>query len=222
MDDRNIARLISKYIKDGSTVAIGTSMLGEKFLKTLALEMEIKKMEIRIVPTSFRIAAVATSLGLKLASLNSEEVDVAIEFVDQVDEGFNYIKRHSHSLVRDKMIAQSAENLIVIGEKKGFVKILHGNIPFEICTFGNERTLGQLEKLGRARLRTKHSKPYKTETNHYFVDVDVDEVYSLEDLEYQAKEIPGVLETGLFVGYADTVVLYDDKTVKVRSRLTAK
>ena len=42
---------------------------------------------------------------------------------------------------------------------------------------------------------------------------------SLDDLEYQTKEIPGVLETGLFIGYADRIVLMDGKKITVKSRI---
>ena len=52
---------------------------------------------------------------------------------------------------------------------------------------------------------------FKTETGHYVIDVNVDEIYSLEDLEFQAKDIPGVLETGLFIGYADRVLLHNGR-----------
>ena len=76
----------------------------------------------------------------------------------------------------------------------------------------------QLEKLGKATLREKKGKPFKTETGHYVIDVKVDEIYSLEDLEFQAKDIPGVLETGLFIGYADRILIHSNK-LKMLSRL---
>ena len=69
----------------------------------------------------------------------------------------------------------------------------------------------QLEKLGMAKARERNGKMFKTETGHYIIDVNVDEIYSLEDLEFQAKDIPGVLETGLFIGYADRVLLHNGK-----------
>lgn len=219
MNERNITNAIDRYISKQDTVAIGTSEMGEKFLKKLAVLNEKKKLDIRFVPTSTRLAAVASSFGLEIVSLDEEEIDVAIEFVDQVDENFNFIKRHSHSLVRDKMIAQSAANLIVVCEKWNLVKKLSGSIPFEISSFGANRTLNQLENLGNAKLRVKHGNVLKTESNNYMVDVEIDEIYSLEELEYQAKEIPGVLETGLFIGYADTAVLYGQEHVEVKSRL---
>jgi len=46
---------------------------------------------------------------------------------------------------------------------------------------------------------------------------------SMEDLNFQAKEIPGVIETGLFIGYADRVLLYDEHGgIEAKSRMLRK
>ena len=52
----------------------------------------------------------------------------------------------------------------------------------------------------------------------YLADVECDEIYSLEDLEFQAKTIAGVLETGLFMEYADRIILHNDR-IEVKSRI---
>jgi len=217
MEDSHIEDFVAKYIKRDYVVAVGTSLLGKAFMNKLAFAEAEKGVKISVIPTSLETAAIASQLKLPIASLNEREVDVAIEFADAVDENYNFIKRNSSSLVRDKMIAQSAATLIVVAKHGDYVKKLRGRIPFEVATFGYKRTMTQLNLLGSVKLREVNGKPYKTETNHYLVDVEVDELYSLEDLEYQAKEIPGVLETGLFLGYADKIVLHN-KNIEVKSR----
>ena len=215
-----IEKFILKYIKEGDVVSIGTSKAGEVFLKQLALALELDHVpinSIRFVPTSNRLAVIARQLEIPVTTINEQEIDFAVEFVDQVDRGFNFVKRDSSSLVRDKMIAQSAENLVVVAEEKNFVRKIRGRIPFEIAFFGWKRTLNQLEAFGHARIRADGERKLKTETGHYIVDVDCDKVFSLEDLEYKAKEVPGVLETGLFLGYADRIVLHNGR-VRVLSR----
>ena len=211
--------LVEKYIKSGYVVGIGTSKHAEKFLKKIAEKMHYDGLKVKMVPTSTRMAGIIALLGIPISSISEKEVDVAIEFVSQVDKGFNFIKRNSYSLVRDKMIAQSSAEMIALAEKKDFVERLHGTIPFEISTFAWRRTLIQLENFGDASLRMQGNKPFKTETGHYIVDVDVADIFSLDDLEYQTKEIPGVLETGLFIGYADRIVLMDGKKITVKSRI---
>lgn len=220
MEDRHIGNFIARYIKDGDVVSIGTSDLGEKFVKQLAIALELKNVPINhveFVPTSMRNATVASSVGLPIADINESEIDVAIEFVDQVDENFNFIKRNSHSLVRDKMIAQSSAILIAIADENALVKRLKGRIPFEVSTFGWKRTLTQLDSYGKANRREKDGVPFKTETGNYIIDVEFDKIFSYEELELHSKNIPGVLETGLFVGFADKIILHG-KEIRVMSR----
>ena len=105
------------------------------------------------------------------------------------------------------------------GNPRKQIERLHGKIPFEIDSFGAERTLLQLDEFGEASFRLKESgERYTTESGNYIVDVRFDQVYSLEDLEYDTKKIPGVIETGLFLGYADRILLHNDR-IEVKSRI---
>jgi ribose 5-phosphate isomerase A len=218
MNELAIEGLIAKYIRDESVVAIGTSQLAERFLKTLALKLAEREQSIHFVPTSIRIAGMASELGLHIVSIEEREIDVAIEFPDQADQQYNFLKTDSESLVRDKMICQSATDLILVLEKNRFVEQLSGWMASEITSFGWKRTLIQLEKLGPSKLKTVNEKPFVTESGNYLALTKIDEIYSPDELEFQAKDIPGVLETGLFVGYADRIVLYNPG-LEVKSRI---
>ena len=224
LKDEHIEQLVVKYIKSGDTVSIGTSGLGEAFLKKLAVALAAKHVDlenVEFVPTSNRLAVVASQLHLPLVSLNDSEIDVAIEFADSIDFDFNFIKRDSFSLVRDKMIAQSAGLLVVVADPKNYSKKLSGPIPFEVTTFGWKRTLNQLSVFGKASLVEANGSPKKTETGNFIVSVFCDPMYSFEEIEMQSKQIPGVLETGLFLGYADKILLHN-KHIKMVSRLKAE
>ena len=218
LKDETIEALLSKYISNNMVLSFGTGEESIKLVKKLALKIEEESLDISVVATNKQVAETLADMKIKTVSINDREIDLAIEFADLVDEEFNFIERDSGSFVRDKMIVQSAAELIVITDEKNYGKKLSGWIPFETCVFGWKRTLLQLEKLGKAKLRETNGKPYKTETNHYIIDVKVDEIYSPEDLEFQAKEIPGVLETGLFLGYADRILLHNGG-LKMLSRL---
>ncbi|PIN84936.1 MAG: ribose 5-phosphate isomerase A [Candidatus Diapherotrites archaeon CG11_big_fil_rev_8_21_14_0_20_37_9] len=214
MEDKYIEDIVVRYIKEGDVISVGSSELGNKFIKRIALALEEKDIPIfnvEFVPTSLRNATIAASVGLPIADINDKEVDVAIEFVDQVDNNYNFIKRNSSSLVRDKMIAQSAGTLVVIADEKNFVDKLKGTIPFEVAPFGWRRTMNQLDSFGKANIRKEKTRPVKTESGNYIIDVYVDNIFSYDELEYDSKNIPGVLETGLFLGYADKIVLHGKK-----------
>jgi ribose 5-phosphate isomerase A len=223
MNEDTIAEFIAKHVKEDMVVALGTGDFEEHFVKKLALHVEEHNHKIKFIPTSMKLASLAAQLQLPITNINDHEVDLAVEMVDLIDKNYNYIDNNSFSLVREKMIAQSAAELTIIAKKENFGPRLHGPIAFEITPFGWKRTLVQLEQLGPATLRKTNGKVFKTESDNYLADVQVDGIVSMEDLNYQAKEIPGVIETGLFIGYADRVLLYDEKGgLESRSRMTNK
>lgn len=219
LSEDQVDAFVSRYIKDGHVVAIGTNQLGELFLKKLGLLCEQNHWEIEVIPTSTSQITTAKTFHLPLTTLNEREVDVAFEFVDQADNDYNFIKRYSTSLIRDKMIAQSAAELVAILPQKEFVEQIHGLMPVEISSFGWKRTLLLLERVGRVNYQKYTNEPPKTESGHYLVEVEIDSGLSLEDIDMQARLIPGVLETGLFLGTADRLVLVGENEINVKSRL---
>lgn len=213
-----VEAILGKYVKENTVVSFGSGEHSEQFVKKIAFRIETDGLNVKVIPTSAHIAGILSELNIPTTTLNETEIDLAIEFVDLVDRHFNFIKRDSLSLVRDKMIAQSAEELLVITAEKNYVKNLAGIIPFEITSFGWKRTLTQLQKFGDASLRMQAAKPFTTETNNYIADVFIDEIFSLDEIETNSKNIPGVIETGLFIGYADRILLHNGK-IQVKSRL---
>jgi len=218
MEESHIELFIEKYIKDGNTVALGASEFSDVFLKKLAIKMLKDDIQINFVPTSAMLAHAAAELKLPIVSLNEREVDVAVEFADVVDKEFNFTKLESSSLIRDKMIAESAANLIIVAKAGNLKERLSGKALFEISSFGYKHTLAALENFGKSKLRMQGKEPFKTETKNYLAEVEVDELHNIYEIGQEAKKIPGVLETGIFIGYADTLITHNGK-IDVKSRL---
>ncbi len=216
--NERIEALLEKYIKQDSIVSFGTGPTNDSFLKKLALYSINSSVRIKVVPTSHSMSILCSQLKIPIVSLDEVDVDLAFDFVDQVDEDFNYISNETTSLIRDKMIALNAEEMIVICEEKGFVPKLNFPISTEISSFAVNKTIAQLMNFGEVSLRKLKDKPVLSETGHYFADIKTDAVYDLDDLDYQVKKIPGVLESSLFMGYADRVILHGTQLI-VKSRM---
>ncbi len=219
LNEDQVDAFVSRYVKDGQVVSIGTNQLGELFLKKLGIQCEQNHWNVEIIPTSTSQIQTAKQFHLNLTTLNEREVDIAIEFVDQADEDYNFIKRYTTSLIRDKMIAQSAAEMICVVSAKEVYPKLHGYVPFEISAFGWKRTLLLLEQIGKVDHRKYADEPPKTESGHYVVEAEIEEGLSIEDVDMQARLIPGVLETGLFIGQVDRLILVGDTEIRVKSRL---
>ncbi|MEK6820962.1 MAG: ribose-5-phosphate isomerase A, partial [archaeon] len=132
LSEETVDAFITKYVKNGHVLAIGTNPLGELLLKKIGVYCEKNEWDIMLIPTSISQIQTANEFHLPLTTLNDREVDVAIEFVDQADHDYNLLKRQSYSLIRDKMIAQSAAEVIAILPESQFVKTMSGMLPFEI------------------------------------------------------------------------------------------
>lgn len=219
MAAKDLETVLLQLIEPGMVLAIGTSALGERLLKKLGMKIEKERLKVAVIPTSFRFTKLLHKYKIPVANINEQEIDVAVMFADSIDEDFNFVKRNSTSLVRDKMIAMSAFNLIVIPEEGKLRKQVKRLIPVEVVEFGLQKSLLHLENLGKPLPRMQKGRPLKTETGNYLIDLVVDSVYSLGDIEIETKRVPGVIETGLFLGYADTVVLRKGESFTIKSRL---
>lgn len=217
--DEHVEGLLYKYIKPESIVSLGTGESNELFLKKLGLYSMDNNLKIKVVPTSNKIGLLCGEMNLKTVSLEDVEIDVSFDFVDQVDEDFNYISNETTSLIRDKMIAEDSAELIAVCPEEKFVPQLKFDFRVEVSNFAFKKTLLKLMNLGEATPSKEKGQLMLSETGHHFVDIKADDVYSVDDLDYQAKKIPGVLETSLFIGYADRVLLHGNNII-MKSRLT--
>lgn len=218
--DEHIEAMILKYIKPKCIVSFGTGPTNESFIKKLAIFNVENNLDVKVIPTSHSTGILCSELGLKTANIDDVDIDVAFDFVDAVDEDFNYISNETTSLIRDKMIAQNAAEMIIITEEQNFVQQMDFNFRVEVSSFAFKKTLYNLMNLGEAKALEIDGKKVQSETGHYFVDIHADSIYSIDDLDYQAKKIPGVLETSLFIGCADRVLLHGPSIVTMKSRLT--
>lgn len=225
MNIQAIIKEFDEYINNGNIIAIGTSRYDTEFVDEFVKYLQFKKKDVSFVATTSRQAAQLANLGQKVVSLNDREIDVGIEFVDQVDLDFNFIKKETRSFIRDKMISQSALNLITVCDKADIVDRISKDVSVEISSFAWERTIFNLQSYGLARVVLDiDGNIIKTETGHYLARITLDKNITLEDFEYSVKNIPGVLETGVFLGSADVIFIIDkddsnNQKISIKSRL---
>jgi len=219
----NIPLIVNKFvelIKHDDIVAVGAGKNDKEIISELVKYLSLDDKRVVFVPTVNAQAKLFHDLGQKTISLSDREIDVAIEFVDQVDKYYNFIKKTTNSFIRDKMIAQSALNLVVVTDKANIVDDISSDIYVEISTFAWQRTILNLQSYGVARIVMDLEGNYiKTEIGHYLARVTLDRNITLDDFEYSVRNIPGVLETGVFLGLADTIFAVKDMhSIEVMTR----
>jgi ribose 5-phosphate isomerase A len=217
----NILLIISEFVKlvkQDNVISMGTCEFEKELIDELVKDLISRNVNVYFVPTTILQAKHLQDLGQKCVSLNDREIDLAIEFVDQIDQYFNFNKRTTKSFIKDKMISQSALTLVVVSTGYNLVNEITSDISVEISTFAYQRTIINLQSYGLARIVTDHNNnPIRTEIGHYLAKIAVDKNISLEDFEYSVRTIPGVLETGLFLGLADVVYLFDESKNQIKA-----
>ena len=209
-------------VQDGMTVGLGTGTTAELAVEALARRLS-ERLRIVAVPTSERTRALAERLGVPLAPAGDWPcLDLAIDGADQVERGsLNLIKGLGGALLREKIVASAARRMIVIVDDSKIVDRLggHSPLPVEIVAFGWRRTLERLADLGlQPRLRLASSQPFLSDGGNHIVDCHIGEIADARALEATLSGIVGVVETGLFLGLASTVVVGHSTGIEVMQR----
>lgn len=198
-------------IRTGMVVGLGTGSTAKYMIQALGEKVRAG-MSLRGVPTSQETATLAKQAGIPLLDTDNQwEIDIAIDGADQVDPKFNLIKGGGGALLKEKIVAASAKQFIVVVDHTKQVPVLGGSfpLPIEVVPFGWGSTAREIESLTKSRvvLRERNGAPFLTEAGHFILDVHLDKIPQPGDLETALNLIPGVVETGLFVGRTDVLII---------------
>ncbi len=203
-------RAVDEYVKDGMNVGLGTGSTAYYAILRIAEKVE-EGYDLTCVATSVQSEQIARERGVKVVSLNDvDHLDVTIDGADEVDGDMQLIKGLGGALLREKIVAASSvrEVIIVDASKKVDILGVKTALPVEVLKFGHEKTKVMLERQGcKASLRMKGGEPFITDGGNYIYDCKFDAIGSPFFLESRIDVIPGVVENGLFLNTATTVLI---------------
>ena len=198
-------------VGDGMAVGLGSGSTAAFALEGLA-ERVAGGLRIVGIPTSEATATLARRLGIPLAGFAEQRrIDLTIDGADQVERGtLHLIKGLGGALLREKIVAAASARLIVAVDESKLVDRLGGRtpLPVEIVPFGWQTTIDRLAALGCApQLRKAAGQIVTTDGGNYIADCAFPEIPDPAALEARLSSIVGVIETGLFIGLASTVMV---------------
>ena len=214
MTDGEAAALASeamRYIAPGQVVGLGTGRAASAFIEALAARVRAG-LQVRGVPTSKATAELAGRLGIPLVPLDDADVDVAVDGADEVDPHMNLLKGYGGALLREKVVAAAARRFVVLVGREKLVPALgsHGRLPVEVIGFAAGPCRRRLGALGfPPRLRTDGPEPVVTDNGNLIVDCRVGPLVDPAGVDAAIRAIPGVVCTGLFLGMAHVVLVWD-------------
>ncbi|GME77917.1 unnamed protein product [Ambrosiozyma monospora] len=190
-------------IGSGSTVVYVAERVGQ----------QSNKSELVCIPTGFQSKQLIIDNGLKLGSLEEfASIDIAFDGADEVDSQLNCIKGGGACLLQEKLVADSADNFIIVADYRKNTGILGKSwtkgVPLEVVPAAYNKILKQLTELGgKAQVRSglpAKAGPVITDNGNFIIDCDFSQVEAskVKELNDKIKAMVGVVETGYFVGMA--------------------
>jgi ribose 5-phosphate isomerase A len=155
-------------------------------------------------------------------------IDLVIDGADQIDHHLNMIKGGGGALFKEKIIMYSAQERVILADSNKFVSELTMPIPIEVHPFARSTVTKILESMTILSKKgsTKNSEinntrqdkvfdgghlsakpiirttlkgyPFITENGNIILDTEFSSILDVEKTEKEIKNIPGVIEVGLF------------------------
>ena len=213
-----VARRALTMVADGMTLGLGTGRAAEAFIHLLATRARAG-MRVRAVATSERSDQLARRLNLDVVSLaDVDRIDVAFDGADEVTPALALTKGLGGALLRERVVAYEAERFVVLVTPEKLVDRLgtRAAIPVEVVPFASPAVSRHLTALGaRPTLRrTAAGAPFVTDNQHWIIDAAVDPIDDPAALDARVRGLPGVVDTGLFLGMAHLVLVGESGAVR--------
>jgi len=204
------------FVENGMKLGLGTGSTAEAFLEVLAPRIR-GGLTITGTATSERTAIKAHSLGIPVTALEQlAPLDLTVDGADEADRALNLIKGGGGALLREKIVAASSNRMIVVADGSKLVRRLgRFPLPVEVVEFGHSvtamrivQTAAELGYSGlRIALRMQGEVPARTDSGNLIYDCPFGSIKNAVKLGAALKAITGVVEHGLFIGLATTLVI---------------
>jgi ribose 5-phosphate isomerase A len=224
---RTVAAKALEYVEDGMKLGLGSGSTAELFVEMLAPRVRGGE-RLLCVPTSERTAALARKLGFTLASLDDlAPLDLTVDGADEADRNLDLIKGGGGMLLREKIVAAASRQMLVIADESKMVPRLgRFPLPVEVAEFGHKSSGARLAVAMAAAgyanipmtLRQRDGTVFKTDGGNVIYDCAFGVIHNASRLAAAISAVPGVVEHGLFIGLATTLLIAGPGEIEVITR----
>jgi len=223
----NAAQAALEFVKDGMIVGLGTGSTSAHFVRLLG-ERVRQGLRVKGVPTSEATRNLAEQVGVPILEISQvTALDVDVDGADEVDPGFRLIKGGGGALLREKIVAAASKRMVVIADESKWVETLGAfPLPVEVTRFGFALTQERVREALRAtgcggdevelRVSGKANEPVITDGGNYILDAHARRIPDADALANALRRVAGVVEHGLFLGLAHTVILGQAKGAEIK------
>jgi ribose 5-phosphate isomerase A len=187
------AEAAAELVRDGMRIGLGTGSTVAHLLPAIAAR-GVKNL--RCVATSVATEDQARELGIPVEDFDKlDRLDVAIDGADQVAPDQWLVKGGGGAHTREKIVAATADQFVVIADSSKAVDRITAPIPLELSKYGLASTLARISgELGEVELR-----PDTPPSPDDGVIADFNgKVNEPGELAARLSVMPGVVDHGLF------------------------
>ena len=211
---REAAAAALERVESGMALGLGTGSTVAHFLTLLGRAMASGELtDVVGVPTSVRTGREARAAGIPLSGLGeTPRLDLTVDGADEVSGELHLVKGMGGALLREKMVAQASDRLVVIADARKVVDRLGtvSPLPIEVVDWGWHVHAEFMRSRGaEVRVRSmEDGVPFKTDNGNLLLECSFpDGIDDPEELEAALGRRAGVVETGLFLGMAEEALI---------------
>ena len=204
------------FVFDGACVGLGSGRASAAFIRALGKRCR-DGLSVHGVATSAASATLATSVGIPLIGIEEGLlIEITVDGADEVAPNLDMVKGWGGALVRERIVAAASKRqVILVGADKLVTTIgERGRIPVEVIPIARWPVTHEFLALGLAptlRMDSTGASPYVTDNGNVTIDFALREPIvdgkAARALERAVLDIVGVVDTGLFLGTADRVLV---------------
>ena len=208
-------------VESGMKLGLGTGRAAEAFIRRLGAKVK-EGFEVLGVTTSERSTKLAQELGIPLATLAEvDHLDIAFDGADEVTPDLELTKGLGGALLRERVVASCAERFVILvtPDKRVDALATRCPIPIEVVPFAEPVVARRLRALGgEPTLRLAGEAPYCTDNQNLILDTRFAPLADPKGTDAAIRRIPGVVDTGLFLGMASEVLVGESDRVHLLQR----
>ncbi len=221
---KNAGVFAAQDIADNTFLGLGTGSTAFYFIEEIGRRLKEGSLKnIKAVSSSFSTSILAQEKGIPILQMDQvSEIDIYVDGADEVDPQGHLIKGRGGAMVREKIIAASAAQFWVIVDESKLVPHLGTNfpVPIEVLPFAYKVVEKRITQLGvTPTLRQAVSKdgPVVTDQGNFILDATFSTQQDFTKLSTIIKQIPGVLDHGIFIHLASKLIIGKEEGTESRT-----
>jgi ribose 5-phosphate isomerase A len=215
-------------IEDGALVGLGSGRTASTFVRMLGARVR-DGLRVTGVPASGVIATLAREQNIPLVAMPEDRMlDITVDGADEVAPNLDLIKGHGGALVRERIVAGSSKRQVILVGAEKLVRALGERfpVPVEVIPFAIGPVTRAIKEAGMhptVRGDAMADGDLVNENGNLTLDcalaAPLADMRAARALEAILLAIPGVVDTGLFLGTCERVLVgHADGRVEVMMR----